>query len=64
MTLLALMPASGPVIGLLFGFTPPTCMPLAPAATAALLVGVLLGAAGWAWSRAILRRAVQHETVS
>ena len=63
MTLLALMPASGPVIGLLFGFTPPTCMPLAPP-PAALLVGVLLGAAGWAWSRAILRRAVQHETVS
>ena len=63
MTLLALMPASGPVIGLLFGFTPPTCMPLARRRSGAP-VGVLLGAAGWAWSRAILRRAVQHETVS
>jgi tight adherence protein B len=64
MTLLALMPASGPVIGLLFGFTPADLYAASPAATAALLVGVLLGAAGWAWSRAILRRAVQHETVS
>jgi tight adherence protein B len=64
MTLLALMPACGPVVGLLFGFTPADLYAASPAATAALAVGVLLGVAGWAWSRAILRRAVRHETAS
>jgi tight adherence protein B len=64
MTLLALMPTCGPVVGLLFGFTPADLYAASPAAAGALGVGVLLGAAGWSWSRAILRRAVEYEAVS
>lgn len=64
MTLLALLPASGPAIGLLFGLTPMDLYARSPAAAGSLAVGVALGCAGWAWSRTILRRALQPEAVS
>ena len=35
-----------------------------PAAAGSLALGVLLGLAGWVWSRAILRRALQAEVLS
>jgi tight adherence protein B len=62
MVLLALLPASGPAIGLLFGLGPVDLY----GTTASLLclaVGVVLAGTGWLWSRAILRRALRPSTV-
>lgn len=64
MALLALLPASGPAIGLLFGLSPIDLYAGSPAAAGSLAIGVLLGLAGWVWSRAILRRALQPEVLS
>lgn len=64
MVLLALLPAAGPAIGLLFGFSPLGLYTGSPAAAASVVTGVLLGLAGLAWSRSILRRAVRPQVVS
>ena len=64
MALLALLPAAGPAIGLLFGFSPLRLYTGSPAAAASVVTGVLLGLAGLAWSRSILRRAMRPQVVS
>ncbi len=64
MVLLALLPATGPAIGLLFGLTPLDLYGRSPVATASLLAGTVLGLCGLLWSRSILRRAVRPEVVS
>lgn len=64
MALLALLPAAGPAIGLLFGFSPLGLYTGSPAAAASVVTGVLLGLAGLAWSRSILRRAMRPQVVS
>lgn len=64
MALLALLPAAGPAIGLLFGFSPLGLYTGSPAAAASVVIGVLLGLAGSAWSRSILRRAMRAQVVS
>ena len=63
MVLLALLPATGPVIGLLFGLTPVDLYLASPAGSLCLAVGALLGAAGWLWSRAIVSRALRPSPV-
>jgi tight adherence protein B len=62
MVLLALLPASGPVIGLLFGLGPADLYGTS-AGSLCVTVGVALAGAGWLWSRAILRRALRPATV-
>jgi tight adherence protein B len=64
MGLLALLPASGPVIGLLFGLTPVDLYGRSTVAGLCLLAGAALGVTGWLWSRAILRRALRPEAVA
>jgi tight adherence protein B len=64
MTVLTLLPAAGPAVGLLFGFSPLALYTATPAAGASLLTGGLLTAGGWAWSRSILRRALEPEVVA
>ena len=64
MALLALLPAAGPAIGLLFGFSPLGLYTGSPAAAASVVTGVLLGLAGLAWSRSILRHAMRPQVVS
>ena len=64
MVLLALLPATGPGIGLLFGLTPMDLYGRSPVAAAFLLAGTVLGGCGLLWSRAILRRAVRPAVVS
>jgi tight adherence protein B len=64
MTLLALLPVSGPAIGLLFGLTPIDLYAGSRAAAGSLAFGVVLGCTGWVWSRSILLRALQPEVVS
>lgn len=64
MAVLALLPAAGPAIGLLFGFSPLGLYTGSPAAAASVFTGVLLGLAGLAWSRSILRRAIRPQVVS
>jgi tight adherence protein B len=64
MGLLALLPASGPVIGLLFGLTPVDLYGRSTASALCLLVGTVLGGTGWLWSRAILRRALRPAAVA
>ena len=64
MVLLALLPATGPGIGLLFGLTPMDLYGRSPVAAAFLLAGTVLGVCGLLWSRAILRRAVRPAVVS
>ena len=64
MVLLALLPATGPGIGLLFGLTPMDLYGRSPVAAAFLLTGTVLGVCGLLWSRAILRRAVRPAVVS
>jgi tight adherence protein B len=64
MVLLALLPATGPGIGLLFGLTPLDLYGRSPVAAAFLLAGTVLGLGGLLWSRAILRRAVRPAVVS
>jgi tight adherence protein B len=63
MTLLALLPATGPAIGLLFGLSPVDLYGSSPASALSLLAGVVMGAAGWLWSRSILRRALRPASV-
>lgn len=62
MVLLALLPASGPAIGLLFGLGPAELYGN-PAGSLCVTVGVLLAGTGWLWSRAIMRRALRPSTV-
>ena len=64
MSVLTLLPLVGPAIGLLFGLSPVDLYGRSPAATVSLVTGVVLGGLGWAWSRAILRRALRPEPVS
>ena len=64
MVLLALLPATGPGIGLLFGLTPIDLYGRSPVAATFLLAGTVLGVSGLLWSRAILRRAVRPAVVS
>lgn len=63
MVLLALLPAAGPAIGLLFGLTPLDLYGGSPAASLCLVVGAVLGLTGWLWSRAIVGRALRPSTV-
>lgn len=62
MVLLALLPAGGPVIGLLFGVGPSELYGTTAGSLCAT-VGVVLAGAGWLWSRAIMRRALRPSTV-
>jgi tight adherence protein B len=64
MGLLALLPASGPVIGLLFGLTPVDLYGRSTVSALCLLAGGALGVTGWLWSRAILRRALRPGAVA
>lgn len=64
MGLLALLPASGPVIGLLFGLTPVDLYGRSTVSALCLLAGGALGVTGWLWSRAILRRALRPGAVT
>lgn len=64
MALLAMLPAAGPAVGLLFGFSPLGLYTGSPAAVASVVTGVLLGLAGLGWSRSILRRAMRPQAVS
>lgn len=63
MALLALLPATGPAIGLLFGLSPLDLYATSTASTLSLLVGAVLGTAGWLWSRDILTRALRPATI-
>ncbi len=56
MWLLSLLPAAGPVVGAILGI-PVARLYGSSAALASTGAGVVLTAAGWAWSRAILARA-------
>jgi len=58
MVLLALLPASGPVIGLLFGVGPSELYGT-PTGSLCATAGILLTGGGWLWSRAIMRRALR-----
>ena len=64
MVLLALLPATGPAIGMLFGLTPMDLYGRSPVSGVSLLAGAALGVTGLMWSRAILRRAVRPAVVS
>jgi tight adherence protein B len=57
MAVLCLLPASGPVVGAAVGVDPGSLYFSSPAATASLLLGLVLAAGAWWWSRLILRRA-------
>ena len=57
MAVLCLLPASGPVVGAAVGVDPRSLYFSSPIATASLILGVVLAAGAWWWSRAILRRA-------
>lgn len=63
MTLLALLPLSGPVVGAAVGIPPEELYLRSPATQVSLLVGLVLGVTGWCWSRAILHRALLPEEV-
>jgi len=58
MVVLALLPASGPLMGLAFGLGPADLYLSSWLSKASLMAGTLLGLAAWWWSRAIVRRAV------
>ncbi|MDF2090898.1 hypothetical protein P0Y31_00940 [Knoellia sp. 3-2P3] len=64
MGLLALLPASGPVVGLLFGLTPVDLYGRSTGSALCLLAGGALGVTGWLWSRTILRRALRPGAVA
>lgn len=64
MVLLALLPATGPAVGLIFGLTPVDLYGRSPVAALSLAAGAVLAVAGLLWSRAILRRALQPGPVS
>jgi tight adherence protein B len=57
MAVLCLLPASGPVVGMLVGVDPATLYFSSPVATASLVLGIGLGLGAWLWSRRILRGA-------
>jgi tight adherence protein B len=57
MAVLCLLPASGPVVGAAVGVDPRSLYFSSPVATASLLLGLVLAAGAWWWSRRILRRA-------
>lgn len=54
MVVLCLLPASGPLVGMLMGVDPATLYFSSPLATASLVLGVGLGVGAWLWSRRIL----------
>lgn len=62
MWLLTALPLCGPLVGVLLGM-PVTRLYGRPAAVLSVALGVVLTAIGWAWARAILRRALQPRTV-
>jgi len=57
MTVLVLLPLSGPVVGLACGISPRELYLESPLAVASLALGLVLALAAWTWSRAILARA-------
>ena len=57
MAVLCLLPASGPVVGAAVGVDPRSLYFSSPLATASLLLGLVLAAGAWWWSRLILGRA-------
>lgn len=58
MWLLTGLPLAGPAVGMLLGVGPASLYGSAPAASSAV-VGGLLTAAGWCWGRTLLRRAAR-----
>lgn len=62
MVLLAILPATGPVIGLLFGL-PPSSLYGSSASASCLAVGAVLALVGWWWSRSIVRKALRPSTI-
>ena len=57
MAVLCLLPASGPVVGAAVGVDPGSLYFSSPVATASLVLGMVLAAGAWWWSRRILGRA-------
>lgn len=57
MAVLCLLPASGPVVGAAVGVDPRSLYFSSPVATASLVLGLVLAAGAWWWSRRILGRA-------
>lgn len=57
MAVLCLLPASGPVVGAAMGVDPRTLYLSSPLAAGSLVLGLLLAAGAWWWSRRILERA-------
>lgn len=57
MAVLCLLPASGPVVGLVLGVDPRALYFSSPVGVGSLVIGATLGAGAWAWSRRILRGA-------
>jgi tight adherence protein B len=57
MAVLCLLPASGPVVGVVMGVDPVSLYFSSPVATGSLVLGISLGLSAWLWSRRILRRA-------
>ncbi|KQU65392.1 hypothetical protein ASC58_18115 [Phycicoccus sp. Root101] len=57
MTVLALLPLSGPVVGLACGISPRDLYLSTTWSTASLVAGVVFAGFGWWWSRSILARA-------
>jgi tight adherence protein B len=57
MAVLVVLPVAGPVVGLVCGLSPAELYLGQPAASASALLGLLLGAVAFWWSRRILARA-------
>lgn len=57
MAVLCLLPASGPLVGAAVGVGPRSLYFSSPVATASLVLGLVLAAGAWWWSRRILGRA-------
>ena len=57
MAVLCLLPATGPVVGVVMGVDPVTLYFSSRLATGSLVLGIALGLGAWLWSRRILRRA-------
>ena len=55
MAVLCLLPAAGPVVGLVMGIDPMSLYFSSAMGTTCLVLGVALGVGAWAWSRRILR---------
>jgi tight adherence protein B len=56
MAVLCLLPASGPLVGAAVGIGPASLYFSTPAATGSLVLGLVLAAGAWWWSRRILAR--------